>query len=133
MSADLARKWAELESQRRALEGEAKSIKERQAEIEANVLEWFAEQGVEHIAISDLGTIFTRNKFKHWPKSGAEQEAKLSALRAAGFGDLIAEGYSWSSLNARLSETVRNGEELPSELEEMFMWRDEPVLTLRAQ
>lgn len=127
-----AKRWAELEKRRRGLEAELKTLKEELDHYAEAALEEFAESGIRHVALDELGTVLTIHKFKHWPREGITDEQKLAAVRTAGLGDLIAERYNYQSLNARLTEAVRHGEELPAEFEAAFAWKDEPALSLRS-
>lgn len=113
---DLIRYWAELEHEKRALEDKLKEVKARQAQIEERVQEVFAETGMQNVRIAGL-TVYLERKLWAKREEGVTMEEACAALKEAGLGDLVTEGYNSHTLSAYLRELERTNQPLPPELE----------------
>lgn len=137
------REYAELTLRKRRLDDEKNDINKRLAVLEPQLLDQFEQARVKNMALSGVGTVYLQKEgWARIAKDGddgspeAKQRAKMracAALREAGFGEYVEEGFNTQSLSAVLREMSRNGEDIPEELEGAIDFEPSFRLKVRAQ
>lgn len=110
--------FARLSMARRHADEHLDQIKSRIAELEPHLIEEMAMNGVEQTRIDGLTIYQTTDLIvsKKAEKEGVTTEVLVEALRNCGLAYMIAEGYSASSLKAKVKEWKEEGIELPAAL-----------------
>lgn len=110
--------YARLAKARREADERVDQIKARMAELDPHLIEEMALHGIEKQTIEGM-TIYPTTDFyvsKKADKDGVTQEVLCEALRLSGWGYLVGESYSASSLKAKIKELRSEGKEVPAEL-----------------
>lgn len=97
-------------------------ITARMNELEPHLLEEMAANGIERQTVDGM-TLFPRTEFyvsKKAEKDGVTTELVIKALRKCGCDYMVSEGYSASSLKAKVKEWRENGVDVPSVLAELL-------------
>lgn len=108
-------RYAELAIEKRDADARRREIMAEMDAIRPGLLEQFATNGVQSINLKDAGTCYLHES--GWVKTkrvGAkatpeEIERGIDALKAAGYGDLIAEKWNTQTLSAIWREWLRDG------------------------
>lgn len=135
MDMDKIRRFAELDRLKKEKSGELDKIKEELAELEPQILDQFAEEGVGRISVTngvrDV-TIHTTRKIRAQAAQGQDPDAVAAACKAAGIGHLVAERANMNTLSAYVRELDEAGEDLPPELEGVVVKIEEFKVGARA-
>lgn len=113
-----ASQYAQLSLLKRRLETSLKEVGRRMLAIEPQLQLDMAASGMDNCKIGGV-TIFQRTETwvrKKPEKDGITNEMVCDALRKIGRGDMVADGYSASSLKSYVLEMVANEEPIPPEL-----------------
>ncbi len=97
------RRYKELRGHQAASEAEAKAIKEEADKLEAELIDAFAEAGVQNINV-DGKTVYLHRSVYARRCEGVGLEDVKAALRAAGAGDLVTETVNANTLSAYVRE-----------------------------
>lgn len=111
-----ALRFTEIEHERRTLEDRLKVLKKEKAKLEPQILADFEAGKVQNSRVNGL-LIYLHRQLWASAKDGDRARA-CAALKAAGLGDYVEEGFNSSSLSAWVREQDATGQELPKELQE---------------
>lgn len=108
----MAKDYAELTLEKRRLEAEANELSKQCAELEEQLLEQFSEDGVQNLKLDGIGTLYISSKLwagaaKVEDEQGNEisdKQVTCDALKAAGLGVFVSEGFNVQTLSAWLRE-----------------------------
>ena len=109
LDTDLIRKWAKLDSVKKALEFKLAQINNQMTDIEGPILENMASTEISSIKM-DGKTVYVHTSY--FAEVSSRAEAK-DAIKAAGFDNLVSENYNANSLSALVREFRNEGKELP--------------------
>ncbi|MGH7743706.1 MAG: hypothetical protein ACREQ5_02650 [Candidatus Dormibacteria bacterium] len=114
----LLRRFAELSIRRGVLDAELEVVRKEIAGIEPQLLESFADQGIQNCNI--LGQcIYVRSDLyvsKKADKDGVTTDDVCKALAKCGLGYMVKDGYSAASLKSKVAEWRKEGVEIPETL-----------------
>ena len=96
------RTWAELTTEKRALEAALRKLNDQLAVVEDSALNYMADVGAESMTLKGLGTVHHIKRL--WASIDSENPDALEALRAAGAGDMVKERVNTQSLSAWVRE-----------------------------
>lgn len=99
------RRYRELRDAEKAADAEKGAYKEEADKLETELVEMFAEAGLQNLNVDGKTIYLHRSTYAQW-QAGLEQEDKLDLLRAAGAGDLIKDTVNAQTLNAYVRELV---------------------------
>ena len=123
MNMDLAREFAELTSQKRALDDQLSDVKEKLNELSPILLEEMVLSGVEKLPMiigEDRITLYTKTLITARPKEGCTKHDVMKALKRGGLSKLVAESYNSNSLSAWARERLGEGQALPPSIERVL-------------
>jgi hypothetical protein len=114
----LLRRYKMLREHQKIADAESTAFKEEADAMELQLVDMFAEAGIQNINV-DGKTIYLNRDVYAWWTAGLEPETKRDLLRAAGAGDLVTETVNGSTLNAWVRELCEdeNAPGLPPELD----------------
>lgn len=92
-----------LEERMRNLTNELGQIEKDKAAIANDLLEEWANSGIQNTKINGF-SVHIRNDFYCSKKKGVATGDICNQLKADGFGELVAEGYSSAALKSRVAE-----------------------------
>lgn len=120
MNTQRARRFIELTSRKRAIDAEKREIQKELDDLETEILDEFADEGIDRISV-DGYTIGLRRDIWARPAKDPDtgetlRDAAVNALRAAGLDDYVKEDFNVQSLSAYVRELVDNGDPIPDEL-----------------
>lgn len=101
------RRYKELKEAQAASEAEAKAIKDEANKLEAELIDDFAEAGVQNINV-DGKTIYLHRSVFAQRCPGVDAEDVKAALIAAGAGDLITDTINANTLSAWVRELTED-------------------------
>lgn len=117
---DLVKRYAQLESERLALEEQASKKKAEQDAIREQVLDWFQGEGVESVKTPER-TLYLQRRLDAGKAEGASTEDCLRALQSRGMEEYAPHRVNWQGLSAVFREREAEGEEpVPEELRDLF-------------
>lgn len=109
------KEYVELEHRRRREEDTLEAIAERQKQLEQQLLDQFADTGLQNARVDGLTVYIRRDKYvSRKPECTSEQVCE--ALREVGLGYMVAPGYNPASLKAKIAEYKVNETEVPEQL-----------------
>lgn len=120
--------YLELTERRRELEDRLAAVKAEAAEVERDVLDGFAADGIDRMTV-DGRTVYLHSQIWASRPEGVETEDVVAALHSAGLGHMVNERYSSQTISAYLRDLEREGEELPPAL----VGRLEPTVKFSAR
>lgn len=103
----LAREFAALKHERDELEAHLGSVKERMAQIEPVLLDYFASNDMQSLKIGGVNVYVQRQVFASAP----DKPKAVRALRTAGLKELVSTGFNTNSISALFREMERDGVE----------------------
>jgi len=109
--------YAKLLKQKNELEAELKSVKGKMSDIEDDILDYFAENGVDQIRVDGV-TLYPRSQL--WASAKTETEMKI--LAEHGHQDLVEEKVNTHRLSALIREMLQETEN--KTLEELPEWTE---------
>ena len=110
LNLDLLRRYAALNRQLNALNQTAKKCKTKMTALEETIIQHMADEQVEKVNLAPGENIkITSLTFASYP----DPQSAMTALRKAGFDDLIHENFDRGRLNALIREFESKGEPLP--------------------
>lgn len=118
MDMDKLRRLAELKRLKSSKDGELKTIKEEIEKLEPQVLDMFAEEGVDGIKVTNgvrPTTLFPKRDVRAHALQGPE--GVVEACKAAGLEEFIHPTVNMNTLSAYLRDLEKAGEDLPPEFE----------------
>lgn len=125
--------FVSLEYKKRALEAELKMVEAKQGQAKTVILKKFQEAGISSITAQGM-TVYLHRQTWAGLEEGKDKAAGCAALRAAGLGDLVTDGYNSQSVSSRLREFEDDdtGEvAFPPEL--AGVWKLNPTFDIRAR
>lgn len=128
MDTDKIRAYVRLRTLQHTAEAEAEDYKKQANDLQDELLEQFAEEGVRKISVDGVTTYLHRVL---WAKveEGASREQVVEGLKACGFGQFVSETYNTQTVSAWLRDLEREKEPLPEELQGVLTGTE--VFTLR--
>jgi len=111
------KKYAELTKEKTRLNAELNKVKQEMKEIEEEVLEYFAENGIDNIKVNGL-TLYPKSQV--WASAKTDEELKV--LIENGHADLVEEKVNTHSLSALVREMLEQTEQ--KTLEELPEWTE---------
>jgi hypothetical protein len=116
MDLDRVKRYKELRHKQAAAGAEADAIKEEADALERDLIEDFANAGMQSVSVDGKTVYLHRSTFAQ-RAGGVTTEELKAALRLAGLGDLIGETIPAQTLSAYVREVldreVEDGEETP--------------------
>ena len=111
----LAQRYVKLHAEHQRLKAELDAVKEKAGAIEGALKEEFVRSGVQNVTLEVAGQKWTPYLHRQlWASlNKADKETALSALSAAGLGDLIKPQVNSSALSAWVRELPQDGEGMP--------------------
>jgi len=108
------KEFTELEKEKKKLEYELEKVKKRIATISPAIMDQFADNGIKNLNIHGR-TVFIERKI--WAKISETKtkEEAIEAIKDAGFGILVSEGYNSHQLSSLLREFDKDGKEFPEQ------------------
>lgn len=113
MDHELAREYAGLVRQKRALKTDLDAIGERIEEIEKMLLEQFGADGIDKITIAGMN-LSPRRELWAATIDGQYDDA-CDALISTGYGELVQRRFNAQSLSGVVRELDREGQPVPPE------------------
>ncbi|MFZ5831261.1 MAG: hypothetical protein ACOY3P_14310 [Planctomycetota bacterium] len=123
-------RFVELEHKRRDLESQLDQVKDEARQLEARILEEWAERGQNSAKVGGL-TVYLANDFYCSKRATSSTDELVSALRDAGLSDYVSIGYNAASLKAWVKEQVASGGDIPQPLAERLNYDTTPRLKTR--
>ena len=118
LNTDALKEYGKTKVAIKKLEDKAKELKEKALMMEDGLIEHMLSEGIDKISIRDPKypglTLFIRNEI--WEGHTTKEEA-IQALKDAGLGSMVEEGFNSQRLSAYLRELDRDNEPLPKEFE----------------
>ena len=121
---DRVREYGRLTLRKRQIESEKSDINKRLAALQPKILADFEREGVPRQPIAGIGTVSLKRAgwVRYVREDGEEitEEHKrrvLQALKDAGLGEYVKEGFNSQSLSAYFRDLVREGGDPPPELD----------------
>lgn len=111
--------FARLENYRRELEEALQWCKQESKKLAEPLMEDMSLHGIQNMNVEGL-SVHQRRDFYCNKRGGVSTEDLCEVLRQHGLEYMVKEGYSASSLKAKIKELVEDGVELPSDLEELL-------------
>lgn len=115
-----AKRWVALREQKLRLEAELKRVKSDMSDLEADVLEDLADEGIQRFTI-DGTTLYQRRLLKANRHPDAEMQDLVAALDTVGQGHLASQTVNANTLSAWVRELEDAGEELPDEVDDLIV------------
>lgn len=118
--------YADLELEKRRLDRRLKKVKGRMKQLEPRLKQQLDETGMRNVPLTGKGTIhLNRGGWARVVKSNpdadspsdADKARAIAALKAAGLGDLISEGFNTQTLSGVFREWDKQQQDPPPELE----------------
>lgn len=132
LDTSLAREFARLTARKRELEEQVTAINSEIRGIEGPLLTNMVNEGVESLPVShDKGksTVYVHSQI--WAKPKASRDAAAAALKEAGLGEFVVEGFNTNTVSAFVREELKEGNELPTPVQEAFTVSE--VVSLRSR
>ena len=113
------KEFTELETEKKLLEYELEKVKKRINEISPGIMDQFADNGIKNLNMNGRSVFIER---KLWAKisDGKTKEEAIEAIKDAGYGILVSEGYNSQQLSSLLREFDKNGKDLPEQFKEVI-------------
>lgn len=104
--ADRIAEYIELSEKKRTLEADLRSLKARIADAREPLLDEFSTHGLKRVADDDTGRTLYIHRAIRIKNMGDDRTAACEALRAAGLGHYVAEGFNLNSVSAYFREML---------------------------
>ena len=118
LNTDALKEYGKTKVAIKKLEDKAKELKEKASMMEEGLIEHMLSEGIDKISIRDRKypglTLFIRTDI--WEGHTTKDEA-IQALKDAGLGDMVQEGFNSQRLSAYIRELDRDNKPLPAEFE----------------
>jgi hypothetical protein len=113
MDSEKLRRFVEIDRRIKAAESEAEDLKKERVRLQAELLDEFADAGIENIRI-DGQTVYAHRQV--WAKT-PDKAAAVAALKAL-YPELVTETFNSNTLSSLLREREKAGDNpVPPELE----------------
>lgn len=112
------------------LEAQLKRAKERVEKREAQLLDFFVENGYQNVKCGGRTVSLVKRTYAR-PKPDEPREALLAALRDEGYGDLIKVDVNPSTLAALVREHTAEGDPLPESIAQHIIVTDVFSVSMR--
>ena len=112
---ELLAEFVKLEHERREHEDRLKVIGERLTKLREPLIDHFADTGIQNANVDGL-TVYVRMDRYCSKRGDATTDQVCAALKAAGCGYMVADGYNAASLKSKVKEWTDQGVEVPGEL-----------------
>lgn len=109
------REYIKLRRHADELDSEAKESKKLADELEQELLEAFATDGVQNLKIEGV-TVYLHRQLWATREQDKTKEDLIAALEKAGLAHFVSESVSMQSLSSWVRDLEENEEELPPEL-----------------
>lgn len=106
MNTDQLREYVALSARKAALKAELDDIQRQLSELEPQLIEAFADEGVQNINV-DGHTVYLSAQLWASPVDG-DYERACDALIAAGLGEFVGRRFNTNTLSAWIREYVRD-------------------------
>lgn len=116
MTDALLKEYVQMSALKKSIEEELESVKVRLAEIEPQLLDEFAEAGMQSANI-DGHTIYIQRQLWAKVEDGASKDDVILGLKAAGYSDYVNETYNTQQVSALLREWDKQELPIPAPLE----------------
>lgn len=116
MDMDRVREYMRLRNEQRRREAEAGEAKEQADNIEQELLEQFAEDGVQNLTV-DGQTVYLQRTVFAMVDGAYTREQVIERLRQADLGHFVRDGYNHQTLSAWIRELDDSEEPIPPQLE----------------
>ena len=125
----LVDRWAETVEKRKALEAEAKELKELEEELRSLVEEFAMKEGLEAVVGSAYRAEIVKTSGVEFPRTGSEQRPAFEAvLKETGLWDLVA-----APIHQKLASLLGDLEALPPEARKLLKSFLEPFERIQAK
>ena len=124
------REYVRLRRQQRERETETEAIKEQADQIEAQLLEEFAVDGVQSMSVDGMTVYLSRQLWASIP-DGVEKEQVIDGLKSAGLEHFVRENYNTQTLSSWMRDLEREDESLPEPLQGLLTGSERYNLRVR--
>lgn len=107
--------YRDLKAEAKRLGAEADGVKEEAAKLERELLEVFADEGVQNVKV-DGSTVYLHRALWAQKEAGVTTEDVVEGLKEAGLHDFVAEGFNTNTLSGYLRDLDRADEAMPPAL-----------------
>ena len=111
------KEFVEKDARKQALKRELNQLNKELNELEPELLESFAEEGVESIKVDGRIVFLHRQIWAQVVGGACNRPLAVEALKRAGLSDFVSENFNSNQLSAYMRELERNGEPLPEEFD----------------
>lgn len=116
LNTDKLKEYGKLKLAIKKLESKASQLKEKAVVMEQGLVDHLIDEGLDKVSITDGSGMILYIQPQIWAKVEDKQKA-IQALRDAGLGELVEEGFNSQRLSAYLRELVRDNIPLPKQFE----------------
>ena len=113
LNTEILKRFAELDEKKSELQSQLRVVQDEINQLDNIVQDQLINSGVKRITVAGR-TIFVKERIVAKYNSRAEA---IQALKMADLGYLVAENFNTGTLNAYISELIRNGDPLPKEFD----------------
>lgn len=126
----LVREYARLRARQGKHKTEMDAAKELADEIERQLLDEFAQSGVDQMRVEE-GTVYLhRMTFAH-AAEGHDRTDVVEAMKQVGLEHMVSEGYNANTLSAYVRDLIKAEQPLPPALDEVVQTTDKFSLRVR--
>lgn len=111
------KEYVAKDARKQELKREINKLNKELSELEPELLESFAEEGVESIKVDGRLAFLHRQIWAKVVGGSANRPLAVEALKRAGLNDFVSENFNSNQLSAYMRELERNEESLPKEFE----------------
>ena len=117
---EMLREAVAISKWKRELDAAGKLVKQAEAKLHPLLMDEMALAGMQNANIDGMTIYIQEQSFvnKKSDEDGVTKDRLCDVLDNIGWGDLVRDDYSPSSLKARVLERLHEGEEIPTELGE---------------
>jgi hypothetical protein len=123
MDTDRLQRFVTLDERIKVLDAQLTTLKATRKAMQEQILDDFADSSVERVTI-DGRTVYCQRQI--WAHPLFSREAVATALKEAGYGELVTDTFNLNSLSAVLRDRERAGDSpVPPELEGIIGIRED--------
>lgn len=116
LNTDKLKAYGKLKLAIKKLEDKAGQLKEKASVMESSLVDHLIDEGFDKVSIRDGSGMIIYIHTQLWAKCPDKLKA-IQALRDAGLGYMVEEGFNSNRLSAYLRELAQENKDLPKEFE----------------
>lgn len=110
MDMDLLKVFKGLLARKKELDADVEEVKREIAELQPQVLDMFAREGIQHIKI-DGKILYLRKQLWAGLQDGVTREDAIQSLKQHGLDDYVSESYNLIQVSAHFRELARESDD----------------------